>query len=462
MPQQQATGTACGSPSSCPCFYGYTVLAVAITVKILKACGQNNILGYATPDILEDSDAGLSRTGYSSVSSAATLLGALVQPWLGILTDRHGGRRVIPAFLLLLALGILLLTSTTVALGPLRYVLAGVGMTLTRGFAIGGLEQATNTVVAQWFVLRRGRAMAFGNFINTIGQLIFYSQAYQWSIAALGWRSTMRLGAAACAVLAVPAAVLLRRSPESCGCTPDFVQGSSSKAYSQLSVTDDDDPDSSQVSKPTEEWSMTLREALCTRAMWLLCTNALVWGVLGAGFDLHMVSVIAENTPPGVEVDVATHFAAPQAFTSCAFGLISGILVDKGYDVKWLLGGSCLALSVFALLCSMPHYTSVNVAMGLTRGIYNGLKGTVTSAIFADFYGRRHVGAISSVFQGCAIVGAATGPATFAVARELMGEFITLLRVLALPPLVIGLLFVAFLKKPERDLPRALAQEEDE
>ena len=64
-----------------------------------------------------------------------------------------------------------------------------------------------------------------------------------------------------------------------------------------------------------------------------------------------------------------------QAFTSCVFGLISGLLVDKGYDVKWLLGASCLALSAFALFCSMPHYTSVNVAMGMTRGVYNGLKG---------------------------------------------------------------------------------------
>ena len=368
---------ACTSPSACPFFYGYVVLAIGIAVKIFKGCGQNNILGYATPDILNDSDAGLSRTGYSSVSSAATLLGALIQPVLGILTDRLGGRRVIPVFLLLLALGLWLLTWTSVTLGPMRYVLAGVGMTLTRGFAIGGLEQATNTVVAQWFVQRRGRAMAFGNFLNTVGQLIFYSQAYQWSIAALGWKATFRLGAAACAVLAVPTALLLRRSPESCGCTPDFAAGRSSKIYSQLAVIDDDDPPgSNQASESEQEWSMTLREALCTRAMWLLCTNALVWGVLGAGFDLHMVSVIAENTPHGVEIDVATTFAAPQAFTSCVFGLISGILVDKGYDVKWLLGASCVALSAFALLCSMPHYTSVNVAMGLTRGVYNGLKGT--------------------------------------------------------------------------------------
>jgi hypothetical protein len=83
--------------------------------------------------------------------------------------------------------------------------------------------------------------------------------------------------------------------------------------------------------------------------------------------------------------------------------------------------------------------------------------------VFANFYGRKHVGAISSVFQGCAIVGAAAGPATFAVAREVTGEFITLLRVFTIPPLVIGVLFVTLLRKPEQSPPpRAAAKDEEE
>jgi hypothetical protein len=79
----------------------------------------------------------------------------------------------------------------------------------------------------------------------------------------------------------------------------------------------------------------------------------------------------------------------------------------------------------------------------------------VGGVIFANFYGRKHVGAISSVFQACAIVGAAAGPATFAIARDLTGEFVTLLRILAVPPLVIGVLFILFLRAPLR--PAAVA-----
>ena len=83
-------------------------------------------------------------------------------------------------------------------------------------------------------------------------------------------------------------------------------------------------------------------------------------------------------------------------------------------------------------------------------GVYNGLKGTVAGVVYADFYGRKHVGAISSVERVFAITGAAAGPTVFALAREATGEFVTVLRVLALPPLLIGGAIALFLKKPRR------------
>ena len=38
-------------------------------------------------------------------------------------------------------------------------------------------------------------------------------------------------------------------------------------------------------------------------------------GVVGSGFDLHMISIITENTPAGQPIDLATTFAAPQVVT---------------------------------------------------------------------------------------------------------------------------------------------------
>eukprot|EP01050_Picozoa_sp_SAG11_P005042 SAG11_NODE_340_length_10476_cov_6.009155_3_plen_53_part_00 len=50
-----------------------------------------------------------------------------------------------------------------------------------------------------------------------------------------------------------------------------------------------------------------------------------------------------------------------------------------------MIGGSCISLAVFALLCSLPHYNAVNVAMGVSRGVFNGMRGTVAVRRIAFF-----------------------------------------------------------------------------
>lgn len=322
--------------ATCPFFYGHVILVVVIFIKIFKAGGQNNLMGFATDDLLADESLGMSRTEFASLSSLSTLLGATIQPYLGILTDRLGARMVLPIFLMLLAVGLAVLGSITTALGPLRFVVAGCAMTVVRSLAIGGLEQAPATIVAQWYVKKRGRAVAISNFAMTFGQLIVYSQAYQWSVATWHWRATQLVQAAVLVALAAPAALLLRRSPESCGCIPDF-PNPRNKTYRQLAAEDEVEeaepestlPDSKQCSiygrdeqqEKEDEWFMTLGEAVHTRSLWLLCMSALMWGVLGSGFDLHMVSIIGENAPAGMgTIDIATYYAMPQALASCSVG----------------------------------------------------------------------------------------------------------------------------------------------
>ena len=220
----------------CPFFYGYVILALCTLVKTLKACGQNNTLGYATPTIISDPTLGLGRTAYSSVSSGATLIGALLQPALGLLTDRAGARVVLPLFIMLLGAGLFILAALREEdLHAWLYPTAVLAVVLIRGFAIGGLEGAANANINQWFVARRGRAMAVTNLFMTLAQLIAYSQLYQYSVGAFGWRLTMQLSAVAILTLVLPCAIFLRRTPgvrtpsaklpasgcaHGCGCCP--------------------------------------------------------------------------------------------------------------------------------------------------------------------------------------------------------------------------------------------------
>jgi sugar phosphate permease len=160
----------------CPFFYGYVILVVVTLIKIFKGAGQNNLLGFATDDLLADISLAMSRTEFASLCSFATLLGAVMQPCLGVLTDRFGARTVLPIFLLGLAAGLAVFGSVSTSMGTMRFVVAGAAMVGIRSLAIGGLEQATATNLAQWFVERRGRAVAVSNFVMTFGQLGVYTQ----------------------------------------------------------------------------------------------------------------------------------------------------------------------------------------------------------------------------------------------------------------------------------------------
>ena len=84
----------------------------------------------------------------------------MVQPCLGVLTDRLGGRAVLPLFLLVLAAGLGLMSVLTVELlGFARFPVAISCFVCIRGIAIGGLDTATNANINQWFIKRRGRSV---------------------------------------------------------------------------------------------------------------------------------------------------------------------------------------------------------------------------------------------------------------------------------------------------------------
>ena len=219
---------------------------------------------------------------------ARAVAGALMQPVLGLLTDCLGCRVVLPLFLLALVAGVLLLSSITTEAGALLYPLAVLAVILIRGFAIGGIDMAANTCINQWFITTRGRAMAISNLAQTLGQLVFYSQWYQWSVGAYHWRLTMRIAAAAVAAMVPLSMLLIRRTPESCGCQPDH---RNARRYSPIALHE---AGSAAAAQPAE-LATTLSQAMRTSALWLLCANAVVWGVLGSGFDLHMVRTLSSD-----------------------------------------------------------------------------------------------------------------------------------------------------------------------
>lgn len=149
---------------------------------------------------------GLDDSEFGLLVATPILTGALSRIFLGLLSDRFGGRRVF-AILMLLTAGSVYLVSIVTSYAMI--LLAALGL----GFA-GGSFAVGVSYIAPWFsAARQGTALGiFG--AGTIGTAITTFGA-PLLISALGWRETVQVYAAVLAITAVVFYLLTREDPAS-------------------------------------------------------------------------------------------------------------------------------------------------------------------------------------------------------------------------------------------------------
>ena len=86
---------------------------------------------------------------------------------------------------------------------------------------------------------------------------------------------------------------------------------------------------------------------------------------------------------------------------------------------------------------------------GMNVGGVWGIKSTMSGMVYADFYGRTHLGAIMALDSALGLVGTAVGPLYIQLSRELTGSYNPVFYTLTLMPCVTALLSLWLLKKPE-------------
>ena len=81
-------GTSTHAGTGSGIFYGWFIAALLIVVKIVKCQGQNNIMTYTVPHLLDELK--LSNGELGTLFSFATVLASFAQPILGRCVDRLG------------------------------------------------------------------------------------------------------------------------------------------------------------------------------------------------------------------------------------------------------------------------------------------------------------------------------------------------------------------------------------
>lgn len=427
-------------------FYGWIIVVLCTMCKILKSPGQNNIMTYSIPHLLEDFE--MSHSELSTCFSLATVSASFFQPFLGRCVDHAGARVCIPAAQLMLALNLLCFSlAPQVSSVPLRYAMIVVLFLFLRGLTLGACETFPNQCIQQWFVQRRGRVMAVVSMSQQVANGLS-GLAIAALVAGPGWRFAMRCGALGNIAMVLPGVLLLRKRPEDCGLLPDGIRQvpTSSVPIKQVDVAEDQS-DAKTVQETEVETSEEIPTALPS-GLFPLYAFTFFYAVIFGGCDFEMVYIF-EEAAGGSDVNVADHVFFPMALTIACGQPVIGELVDR--CKKCNRGVTCELLTIcgfFTCLCTaiLPWLSlpALAVCYAILRGGTGAIFGILLGSglAFAEFgVHRALIGRALGLNSSATLAGTALGPLLYGVGYDYFGSFRGTLILTSIPPLLLCFYF---------------------
>jgi sugar phosphate permease len=394
---------AAGLAARLPFYYGWIVLACVCCAAISRTGPAVATLSLFVGPMT--SEFGWSRTALSGAVSIGGVLAAIASPMIGTQLDRHGPRVILLAAVLATGVTILLLAGVESLLG--FYLLFCIArMNFAGPFDLGIYGAVTN-----WFVARRPLATSIATLANMVGLTLMPLVAFL-AMAHGGWREGwIAIGVTVLAVGFLPTWALMVRRPEDLGLAPD---GAVKATAASATATGTGGP-------TDEEPAFTRKEALATRAFWMLSLYTLLIYPVQAGMSLHQAAHIAERgLGAGTAVTSVTVFSAASAIA----GLIFGMALRR-VGVRAGLAVSAMLLVASALLMAGATRPAEAIAAAALFGIGMGGIHTGLPVAWADYFGRRSFGAIRGVALTVQVLAQATGPVLSGALRDLSGSYLS-------------------------------------
>ncbi len=167
---------------------------------VMLAMGMRQSMGMLQPAVIGDLD--MSAADFSFAIALQNIVWGITQPFVGILADRKGARKIMLAGALLYASGLLIARFST---DPLIFML-GLGVPIGLAMSCCGSTLAMAVTTRTVSPAQRSLAMGAVTAAGSLG-LVFVSPLAQQTLAAGGWQLTVLGFVAICAVM-LPAAFM--------------------------------------------------------------------------------------------------------------------------------------------------------------------------------------------------------------------------------------------------------------
>ena len=364
-------------------FYGWYIVAAITVIGIIV--GGTTYYGFTA---MVDPIAATMGWGYTQIALAMTLRGVesgVMNPIMGAVADRWPAKRLVFLGIIILGIGLLILSQVnSLSMFYVSFLVIGLGGSL-------GMQVVPAVVIARWF--RRNTGKAFGIMAAGIGSGGFLVPVVTMMVDTYGWRPFLIGLAISVLVIGLPLSFVFRNRPEDYGTLPD----------GKLQ----DDLDDSR-SMQTEDVSMGVKEALKTRAFWSIGIAFMLQTAGGSAVLLHIMpyleSVEIERSTASMVAMFLPIISIPSLL---AFGWLSDTY-RKNYIITATMLLSSVGLFLLSIIDGSSF--GLIAGFVIVYGAGFGAQMSLRPPIMREYFGSKKFGAIFGLGSIFITIGAISTP----------------------------------------------------
>ncbi|MCL0044573.1 MFS transporter [Dehalococcoidia bacterium] len=383
-------------------FFGWVVVGVVFAITFTEGAFRGSILSIFVVPMAEGF--GTSRSALTGSFSLAAIVASAIAPVVGPIVDHRGPRGVVAVGIIVSGLALIALAF---AGSLLQYYIA---FTIALAVARSVVQMGSMVAVANWFISRRGRAIAISSVGSRVSIPIFIVLA-QILIETYSWRAAwFAMGAIRIMVALPPTLLFLRRRPEDIGLYPDGEWNEQSDKYEKLPGTREN----------TVETSWSLKEAMRTRALWSI---VLATSLAYLAADAVNVHAFASFTDRGLSTANAAAVVSFGVLVTGAASIFWGFVMERmhiRYAAAMVFASGALGMAAII----QAHSLVWAYTYGLFYGISFGGARILGDVLYADYFGRASLGTIRGFAQPFTMAAMALGPALASGVYDLRGSYL--------------------------------------
>ncbi len=366
----------------------------------------------------------------SGAQAVSVILMGLAAPMVAIFIMKQGAKRAIVVGNILCVAGLILLSYQN----HIWQLYLGVGVLLGLGVSIGGML-AMMTVINNWFIMKRTMALAISMASMGFSGVVI-NPSVMALIETIGWRSTyLILAAAALIFCVILPGLLIINKPEDLGQVPD------GPASSKHETAKTDGKKYKNLYKTPVDF--TAKEALKTRALWLLVGYGALSMLVAMGAGTHIIAFQFDIGIPAITAAfVGSIFSAVMGFGQLGVGFL-GLRVKMYSMAVWSMIIAVVGFSMLLFAKSLP----LMIAYAILFGIGSGIQFIAIGNLFPDYFGRSEFPKIMGYTMPFNTIISSVGAPVVGYIREWKGSYIPAFKIL-LVLLIVSFFCILFAKPP--------------